>query len=423
MKELIKEIFSSIKQNKLRTALTGFSVAWGIFMLMILLGSGNGLQNGISTNFAGQNMNTVSIYSSNTQNAYKGHKKGRWISFEIEDAEFLKKNIPKIKRYAVDKYKGGSNVSSGANNITCNSRGINPDYAIVEGMTIERGRNISQVDMDNKRKVALISEYSEDVLFGEDEDAVGQNIILDGVVYRVVGIISTLYQSSYVTIYIPITTQLFLYKELAKSGLNSITLDLDGVETVEQSEALNKEIKDILAERHEFDKNDNGAIYMWSAIKNYMEIQLVFFSIQAFLWIVGLGTLLIGVIGVSNIMIVTVKERTFEFGIRKSMGATPASLIKMVLIESVAITSIFGYIGLLLGTVTMKIVSYVLEASSKVGAEDNPINFETFKDPTVDMTSAIAATIVLIIAGVIAGYVPARRAAKLKTIDAMRYNK
>ena len=424
MKELIKEIFSSIKQNKLRTALTGFSVAWGIFMLMILLGSGNGLQNGITSNLAGQNLNTIRVYSSVTQNPYKGYKKGRIIRINISDAEYLAANLPEVKRYSVYKSKWDANVSYESNNISCQSQGISPDYAEINGMTIERGRDISQVDMNNIRKVALISEYSEDVLFGENKNGLGKKIVVDGVVYTVVGIISTLYPSSYVTIYTPVSTQLSLYKEEAKLGVNNITLELDGVDNIEESRAIDKKIKNILAERHTFDPNDNRGVYISNTIEGYMEFQLIFLSLKAFLWMIGLGTLFIGVIGVSNIMIVTVKERTFEFGIRKSMGATPSSLIKMVLLESITITSVFGYVGLLLGSITMKVVSYILE----MNAEDksDSIGFasvETFKDPTVDITSAIVATIVLIIAGVIAGYVPARRAAKLKTIDAMRYNK
>ncbi len=206
--------------------------------------------------------------------------------------------------------------------------------------------------------------------------------------------------------------------------ISNIDIEVTGIETIAQSNALEKQIKDLLAEKHHFSKDDRGGVWINSSIAGHIETQLIFTTINAFLWIIGLGTLFIGIVGVSNIMIVTVKERTFEFGIRKSMGATPASLIKMVLLESTAITSLFGYIGLASGAIVMKIVSYVLEINSTNKENASGLaSLETFSDPTVDMRSAIAATIVLIIAGIIAGYIPARRASKLKTIDAMRYNK
>ena len=421
MNELVKEIFSSIKKNKLRTALTGFSVAWGIFMLMILLGSGNGLENGIRSNFEGRNLNTVSIFPNYTTIPYGGYKRDRAIRLKLEDVEYLKKRIPNASDCTATIYKYPCIVRSGENSLSSQVTGITPSYFRLESYKIESGRNITQADIDNNRKVAVIGEYSREVFFGENTSIIDKDIIIDGVVYKVIGEATGWGTGNRVKVFIPITTQIAMYRD---EYISNIDIEVTGIETIAQSNALEKQIKDLLAEKHHFSKDDRGGVWINSSIAGHIETQLIFTTINAFLWIIGLGTLFIGIVGVSNIMIVTVKERTFEFGIRKSMGATPASLIKMVLLESTAITSLFGYIGLASGAIVMKIVSYVLEINSTNKENASGLaSLETFSDPTVDMRSAIAATIVLIIAGIIAGYIPARRASKLKTIDAMRYNK
>ncbi|MFI3322881.1 MAG: ABC transporter permease [Rikenellaceae bacterium] len=424
MKELINEILSSIRHNKLRTALTGFSVAWGIFLLMILLGSGNGLQNGVLENFGNVNINTININAGYTSLPYGGYEKGRKLRLFLEDADFLVKNLDNVVDYSATIYGSSTPVNRKENSVNGFTRGVTPNFSEIEDIEILEGRNFSSADMKSSRKVVIINQYTADLFFAKNESAIGQNLTIGGLNYKVVGIAKLKYSSDNVLLYVPITTFNTLYRTQAENGIGSLKLVVEGVYSLEENEALERKIKNLLADRLHFDKADRSGIYTYSSIEGYLEIQKIFLYIKLFLWIIGSGTLTIGIIGVSNIMIVTVKERTFEFGIRKSMGATPKSLVRLVLIEAVAITTVFGYIGLLLGSLAVGAVGDIV-AMFMVDMPKNEMlgNIELFKDPYVDMTTAIIATVVLIIAGIIAGYIPARRASRLKTIDAMRYNK
>ncbi len=419
MKEQINEILASIRQNKLRTVLTGFSVAWGILMLMILLGSGNGYQRGIMSNFRNQNINTIALYPGRTQMPYKGHPRNRRIRLKQEDANLLKKEFPFIIDHSAERGTWGRSIS--VNNTSLNGvvTGITPSHMRLEGIELIEGRTITQRDIDEMRKVVIINTFVNENLFGKNRSGVGKYIEIDNSQYRVIGITEPQYSS--VTVYTPISTFSAIYRADAVGEADNIILEIATPKSVEQAQEWERKVKSRLAQIHQFSPDDYYAIYTYNSAEDFIEMNNVFTGIKLFLWIVGLTTLLIGVIGVSNIMIVTVKERTFEFGIRKSMGATPGSLVRLVLIESVVITSVFGYIGLLLGVIIMKITDWYIEYFQTT-AED-PMIATTFKDPTVDMGSAIGAVVVLIIAGVVAGYIPARRAAKLKTIDAMRHNR
>ena len=426
MIELIKEIVISMQHNKLRTILTGFSVAWGIFMLIILLGSGNGLQNAIMENMGiseGKEETAINIYPGRTQKAYKGYPKNRSLSFQYSDIEYLKNSVDNVKSIQASRYSS-SQTSRNNKSVGTQVRGVTSEIDKMDDLKILNGRYLNETDIDKRRKVVVLNEYAAEVLFPKDEDPVDQVVTVGSINFRVVGVFES--KSTYSNIHIPLTTSLMIYKPKLNREMSELIVETVGVETLAQSDEVEKQIRKALATKYTFDEKDRGAIYVWSRIENVLESNMIFGGMNAFIWLIGLGTLLAGVVGVSNIMQVTVRERTNEFGIRKSMGATPRSLVRLILIESIVLTVSFGYIGLVGGTFVMEAVAYVLESGMIDTGQEIMSGREApavFKDPTIDLGIAFSATLVLIIAGTIAGYIPARRAAKLKTIDAMRHNK
>lgn len=417
MKEILTEIIASISKNKLRTALTGFSVAWGIFMLIILLGSGNGLKNGVTSNFEGRSTSKINMGGGRTQKAYAGYQKNRLIKLKYEDIEEIKKNIKNVDNVGAIRYSNGK-IKTDHQQLDCSISGVTPNIKGLNSYKIIDGRFISQTDIINKSKSVVLNNYSKNVLF-KNKNAIGEKVIIDEITYTVVGVFKEVYESNNTSICIPITTSLFTYTKT--NYIDRISLEGVNITSKEESDELMKEIRAVLGQKHSYAKDDNGAIWVWSAIVDFLQTMMIFNGITMFVWVIGLGTLMAGVVGVSNIMLVTVRERTNEFGIRKSMGATPASLVRLILLESIIITTVFGYIGLILGTATMEGVSFILEHTVSTNVNENAPT--VFKNPTIDLSIALMATVVLIIAGTIAGYVPARRASKLKTIDALRYNK
>lgn len=416
MKEFLGEIFSSIRQNKLRTVLTGFSVAWGIFMLIILLGSGNGLKNGVNSNFEGMSTNSVSIYPGSTSESYGGYQKGRRIKLKLEDIDYISSKLDNVENLnGTSYYSGKIRYTNKYGNMSI--VGIMPSFMKYRGMKLKQGRFLNELDVIEKRKVIVLAENTVDMLFPKT-DPVGKDVIVDEVHYLVVGVVKLRWSNNNLQGYMPLTTAMSIYA--SDDALNDIRLEAAGVKSVEESEKLNDDIRAVMSQKLHYAPTDKNALYVWGSIEEYLNTQMVFAGISMFIWIIGLGTLMAGIVGVSNIMLVTVRERTNEFGIRKSMGASPASLVRLVLAESIFITAIFGYIGMFGGIAIMEIVNYVLTTNFAPENSDMPV---VFKDPTLDIGVVVSATLVLVIAGFIAGFVPARRAARLKTIDAMRYNK
>lgn len=414
MKELIIEIFTSIRKNKLRTILTGFSVAWGIFMLIVLLGSGNGLKNAALGNFGASN--TITLYPGYTRIPYEGYNKYRKIELKYEDIQLLKDNIPNIKSVGAIQWLNGQFTYSKKNKSTSGSiSGLTPNFLSLNELDITNGRFITERDIDQKRKVAVLNLYCSNILF-ENSDPIGETIMVDSVGYSVIGVVKRENDNGS-SVFIPVTTSNMIYSNIKYNDINNLTVELSNINTLDQANKIEQEMRTFLSKIKKFHKDDKNAIWFSNTMAMILEQNMIFDSISLFIWIIGLGTLMTGIVGVSNIMLVTVKERTNEFGIRKSIGATPSSIVRLILLESIVITITFGYIGLFLGTFLMKIVGDIFE---KINASDS---YPMFKDPTIDLGIAINATIVLIVAGIIAGYIPARKAAKLKTIDAMRYNK
>lgn len=407
-----QEILATIKKNKMRTFLTGFSVAWGIFMLMILLGSGNGLSNGVAANFMNDAVNAMWIWTGKTTVPYEGMKTGRQIQFYNADQEIVSK-VPGVGvssgRYFLGNTRYSFNKESGEyTTITCH-----PELKDVENLIIEEGRFINQIDINQNRKVVVLGTDIKTALF-KDSVALGEYVNINNVPFRVVGICTEPGSTRNRNAYMPVSTAQMIFN--GSNRLHNLALTIDA-ETLEESQAIEEQIRVALARQHKFDSKDDSAIGLYNKLENYIQTMKIFQAIKIFIWIIGVGTLIAGIVGVSNIMLIVVKERTKEIGIRKAIGASPASVIGLILLESILITTLAGYIGLVMGTGLMELINYFMVQSA--GPTPDPQG-TIFMNPTVDFNIAVSATLLLIVAGAIAGYIPAKRAASIKPIVALR---
>ena len=400
------EIISVIRRNKLRTFLTGFSVTWGIFMLIILLGSGHGLENGVHDQFKSSAVNTLWVWGGETNKAYKGYKPGREISFDNEDYDDIVNHISGVEYIAGRARVWGNNTISykqeyGDFNLQC----VHPDYKIIERVNMIDGRFINDIDIQKNRKVASIGFEVKEALF-KQKKAIGEHISIRGIPFKVVGVFTDDdgRQDNQRAVYVPVTTA-----QKALIGQDRIhTLAVTVASNkVNDSKRMQEEIRHNFAERHVFDVEDKNAIFIWNGVEEFKQFQDLFAAIRMFIWVIGIGTIVAGIVGVSNIMMISVKERTREIGIRKSLGATPWSIINMIMQEAILITGVAGYIGLILGIGLLELVSPYIKS-------------EFFRNPEANLGVAISAVIVLIIAGTLAGYVPAKRAAAIKPVEALK---
>jgi putative ABC transport system permease protein len=403
-----QEIFSTVQKNKLRTFLTGFSVAWGIFMLVVLLGSGKGLENGVAQQFQGGATNGIWITSGVTSMKYKGLQIGRNIKFTNEDYNVLNTTI-----------KGHDHISARlflGNNLTSykNQYGsffispCHPDYGYIKEVEMIQGRFLNNIDIRDFRKVAVIGEKVKAALFkGTDTVAIGKYITINGVLFKVVGVFRDFSRNDNELrrIYIPISSAQRIFN--GDNVIQQISFTTGSATPVEAT-AMVENTKSLLSRRHTFDPNDKSAVEIWNKNEDVQRFNALFAGIRLFIWIIGIGTIIAGVVGVSNIMMIVVKERTKEIGVRKALGATPSSIIGLILQEAVVITGFSGYVGLVLGIGLLELVS------SKMPATD------FFKNPEADFSIAVGATILLVVAGVIAGLVPAMKAANVRPVDALR---
>ena len=401
-----QEIFSTMKKNKLRTFLTGFSVAWGIFMLMILLGSGNGLQNGVNKEFESSATNTIWVWSGQTSLPYKGMKPGRNVQLVNEDYDEIKSKVQGIDKSSSRYNMWGSNTLSYKKQYgTFNVRNVYPDYAHIEKIKIVKGRFVNDPDIKQFRKVTIISTQVEEALF-KGEDPMGKYISVNGVPFKVAGVFTDddNRDDNMQTIYLPITTAQRVFS--GDNRINTIALTV-GDASVEESKQIEQDVKSKLAAIHKFDPADPRAIFTWNSLEEFQRFTRLFRSIEIFIWVIGFFTIIAGIVGVSNIMMIVVKDRTKEIGIRKAMGATPWSIISLILQESLIITSFAGYVGLVLGVVVLESVGSKIES-------------QFFSQPSVDLRVALYSLLLLVLSGALAGFIPARRAAAIKPIEALR---
>jgi putative ABC transport system permease protein len=407
--DLWQEIGAAIRKNKLRTFLTGFSVTWGIFMLIILLGAGNGLQNGVMSEFGSRANNTVEVWGGRISIPHGGLPMGRRVNFDSKDIELAQNRIPGTANVGADLWWNGT-ATFGNEYSDCQMRGVYPSVQTIDDIDVlPGGRFINEIDMREKRKVTLIGERLKTALF-KDKDPVGQYIKFNRTMFKVVGIYKPANEwNNQNSIYIPFSTAQLLFN--GGWGISSVSFTIEGLTTREANEQFNIELRKKYAGLHRTNPEDKRAIGIWNQMEDYLQTMSIFNGISLFMWIIGIGTLAAGVVGVSNIMLITVRERTREFGIRKALGASPLSILQLILLESVVITAIFGYVGMVLGIGITELLNMVLSSGGGGGM---------FQNPTVDLKIALLSTLVLIIAGVVAGYVPARKAIKVTAVEAMR---
>ncbi len=412
-----REIWSTIRKNKLRTFLTGFSVAWGIFMLIVMLGAGNGMRNGIMKNFDRWASNRVETWGRYTSKPYKGMKINRSIDYKDDDMAMLRRLNPEIGLISGD-LSHSDTLSYKETYHACTLEGVHPAKAIIDKieMTAGNGRFINDVDILQKRKVIVLSPRMKEVLF-RGEDPLGKYVNAGKVAYRVVGVYTDEDNNNNAPAYVPFSTAQLLY--YSGYGADDIIFTLEGITTRDEYEAFEARLRNQMARRHNFDPEDRRAIGVWNTIEDFDMFNGLMNGITLFIWIVGIGTLAAGIVGVSNIMLITVRERTREFGIRKAIGATPFSILKLIIVESVLITAVFGYIGMVAGIGLTEIVNTVME-NSGAGGDSGEEGMSIFHNPTVNLGIALSATLLIVVAGVVAGYFPARKAVKITAIEAMR---
>lgn len=413
-----QEIWSSLTKNKLRTSLTAFGVFWGIFMLMVMLGSGSGLKNGVMNGMGDFATNSVFMWSRSTTVPYKGLPRNRWYNFKNDDIQVLKDNIEELELLSprlegIDR-RSGNNVVRNDKAGAFSLFGDYPEWNLIDPANIVQGRFINATDIEQKRKVAVIGKRVLEILFEKDEDPLGKYIRINGIYFQVVGVFTPKNANinfggdKEQSIHMPFTTmqQAFNYGDIV--GWFAMT-SKPGVEV---NVVERKAIK-ILKERHKVAPEDDRAIGFFNLAKEFKQMTGLFGGISALIWVVGIGTLLAGVIGISNIMLVIVKERTKEIGIMRALGASPGYIIMQIISESVFLTTLAGYAGMVFGILLIELIDRNLPPPS---GRDT-----MFLHPTIDFQVALTALVILVFAGVIAGLIPARKAVSMKPIDALRY--
>ncbi len=405
------EIWNTLSRNKLRSFLTMFGVGWGIFMLVVMLGMGNGLKNAVLGGFEGFATNSCFIWTMPTTKPYGGFQRGRQFHFENADTEIIRRNVSGIDVCSPQLQLGGW---QGGNNVSYNSRigafsiyGAEPEVLLVESMRLFQGRFLNHADLSEERKVCVIGQAVIDRLF-EKEDPMGKYIKINGVYFQVVGLAkkkgsAEMGDNPEAKIYVPFTTF-----QKAFNSLNEVHWYSIIAKPGEDVARIEKEVKALMARRHKVDPTDDNAFGSWNMQEMYGMMNGLFMGISGLSWFVGICTLLAGVIGIGNIMLVIIKERTKEIGIRRSIGATPKAITSQIVLEALTLTSIAGYFGLLAGVAVLEI------ARAVAGDAD------FFKNPGIDLFVALVAFAVLIISGLLAGLLPARRALAIKAVDALR---
>jgi putative ABC transport system permease protein len=398
------ELTSTLKKNKLRTILTGFSVAWGIFILIVLLASGKGLSNAMLSQW-GSSDNSIILWSGQTALPYKGYKPGRSINLRTNDVDVVKNN-PVTQTVSASNWFDSKVVAVGKKYATVQLMGILPNYRLIRKYNIKEGRDLNPIDMREDRKVMIITSKTKEVLFG-DKNPIGVNVQVANFSFKIVGVYDYANDNGRAQIEacLPFTTGRKMFNQ--GNEVHQIRATFDAT-TVEASKLYVDNIRTKFARKYGFDPKDESAIGIFNIYENYIRNMKIFSAIDGFIWIIGVFTLIAGIVGISNIMIISVKERTKELGVRKAIGATPISIIRMVMAESIFITSVAGYVGLVLGVGLIELLSRVIPA--------NPF----FLNPTVRVSVAIYAVVILVVAGAIAGFFPARNAAKIKPVDALR---
>ena len=409
------EIWVTITRNKTRSLLTCFGVFWGILMLVVLLGSGNGLKNGIMKNVEGFSTNSAFFFSERTGEPYKGYKKGRYWQMRNRDLEAIQQRVKGVRFLSpmIMQWGGQNNVVKGQKSGTYNVRGVYSQYFQIETPNLLAGRLLNEIDMLDKRKVCVIGSSVREDLFGQEEDPIGQYIRVNGIYYQVVGVIDPKAKGINIggRVDQSIMTPFKTLQQTSNQGDKFWFLCATAGNNY-PCDKMVEDIKDVLRSQNEISPTDEQAISSITIAKQFETFELLFTGINALVWLVGIGTLLAGVIGVSNIMMVTVRERTREIGVRRAIGAKPFDIISQIMSESLLLTSIAGLLGLSTGVFLLDIVNKALMNGN---SEDI-----FFSDVGIHIGTAVTATFILLISGLLAGLIPSWRAMQIKAIDAIR---
>jgi putative ABC transport system permease protein len=410
-----QEIKTALLRNRLRTALTAFGVFWGIFLLMVMLGSGAGLKNGVTRGFSGGATNSFFVWTQRTQKPYRGMPAGRTIQLDNSDVMAVRDKVPEVEvvapRNQLGGFGGGNNVTRGRKAGGFNVTGDYPEIASIQSMDIVAGRFIDPYDVEERRKVAVIGTRVRDVLFEKGEDAVGQSIEVRGVYFQVVGVFASRQSGDDAeresqTIFVPFTTFQRAFNFGDRVGWLAVTSDPAVPASVAEAKVL-----DLLRTRHKVAPDDSRAFGHFNVEEEYTKVQGLFGGIRLLVWLVGIGTLAAGAIGVSNIMLIIVKERTKEIGLRRAVGARPSAIVGQIVTEAVILTASAGYAGLVVGIAIMELVGRLLP--------DGGGN-AMFTNPDVSIAEALRALAILVAAGIVAGLAPAQRALQVSPMVALR---
>lgn len=416
MLDSLQEITGAIKRNKMRTIATGFAVASGLFLIIVLQGAGNGVINSFESNMGNFAFDAIHIFGGRTTKPHEGIKEGRYIQLDSRDVEMTERSFSHyVKDVMPSLNQGGLIVSHGAQHLSATLMGVKPGWDEMNAVKIVYGRFINEIDMRQKRKSVVISDVNAETLFPHERNVVGKTLDFNGISYTVVGIYKDEQMSNERTFYAPFTTISTIYNR--GQFINRLSMIIHNIEGDSAMNQFMDEYTRASSHIHSFAPDDKQALWIWNQAESNQEMKKTQRILHTAFWILGLLTLVSGVVGVSNIMLISVKERTREFGIRRAIGARPWSIVRMVMAESVVITAFFGYIGMLLG------VFFCEYMDSTVGNQTMDIGVfqaKYFVNPTVDLSTCLTATVIIIVAGVLAGLFPALGAVKVKPIDALR---
>lgn len=406
MLDFFREISQTLSHNKVRTALTGIAVTWGIFMLIELLSMARGVTNSFNENMVSRNNARLMVWSGSTSLPYHGNREGRRIRMKDGDLTSIPGKTPGYVEDVTSRISGGEKLSSTKAQISQSYTGVYPSEFTSSGNMGEmiKGRFISDKDMNSKAKVMVIPQSYATQLFPPDgKNALGSRINCNGLSFLVIGIYESRWNRD---VYIPFTTTRMMASD--KEDLRTLSINLKNVHTEQDGNEAESAVRNTLASNHDFDPKDENAVYISNYFTNSLQSKKALGILDTCVWILGILTLLTGIVGISNIMFVTVRERTHEIGIRRAIGARPRQILNQVIVESVSITVLFGYIGIVLGTIVTQIIA-------KVVGDDGPL-----LNPTVSLSIALEVTLVLVIAGALAGLFPALKALKVKPVEALR---
>ncbi len=404
MFDLFREIGQTLSHNRLRTALTGLAVVWGIFMLIVLLGMARGVFNATAARFNDANSSTLRVWGGSTTKAYKGYRDGRTVSLRTGDMDALSPDAVKnLSATEATVSIDTATVSNMRESVSGGLVGASVSFADLQRIDISAGRFINEMDLREKRRVMVMRDEQAKILFGDAEKALGQHVTSMGLGWTVIGIYRNEWRRDAIA---PFTTVKSLQGN--SQEVDEIQVRLGDIRTIEEAQATEDAVRATLAARHDFDPDDRNAVYIWNMFESYLQQNSIKAIMWAVVWFIGMLTLLSGIVGVSNIMFVSVRERTHEIGIRRAIGAKPRSVLIQVVAESTAITTLFGYIGIFLGILVTEILDRVFAGSGAV------------KDCTVDLSIALSVTVVLIVVGALAGIFPAIKATKVSPVEALR---